>query len=250
MGKKDTSFDVAGFEEFRKRAQDDGLSPSEKIGFPKQYREGKSELMIADIVGKLAALRETNKQILDIGPGCGDLATAFCQWCGNKGHRLVLVDSAEMLAHLPDAPYIQKVDGRFPECLATVSEGHSGFDAIIAYSVIQYVFAESNLTAFVDAAASLLRPGGQLLIGDIPNASRRNRFMASEAGRAYHKAHFDPSGEPDPKFNQIPAGEIDDGVVLGLLARLRGGGYDAYIVPQGEALPMANRREDILVLRP
>ena len=50
-------------------------------------------------------------------------------------------------------------------------------------------------------------------------------------------------GAPEP-------GKIDDAVILGLLARSRAAGFDAYVVTQPEELPMATRREDILIRRP
>jgi hypothetical protein len=38
--------------------------------------------------------------------------------------------------------------------------------------------------------------------------------------------------------------------MIALLLRARAAGADAYIVPQDPALPMANRREDILIRKP
>ena len=52
------------------------------------------------------------------------------------------------------------------------------------------------------------------------------------------------------RFNTLEPGEIDDGVVLGLVARMRAAGFHAFVVPQAPDLPMANRREDILIIRP
>lgn len=43
---------------------------------------------------------------------------------------------------------------------------------------------------------------------------------------------------------------IDDAVVLSLVSRSRAAGFNAFVVPQAANLPMANRREDILILRP
>jgi hypothetical protein len=109
---------------------------------------------------------------------------------------------------------------------------------------------EGNLWGFVDALAGLLAPGGQLLIGDIPNASMRRRFLSSAAGRTYHQAHFGDAAPPEIAFNRLEPGAIDDAVVLGCIARLRAAGFDAFVVPQSPELPMANRREDILIHRP
>lgn len=42
---------------------------------------------------------------------------------------------------------------------------------------------------------------------------------------------------------------MDDSIVLAIVARLRRFGCEAYLVPQNDNLPMANRREDILVVK-
>jgi hypothetical protein len=97
---------------------------------------------------------------------------------------------------------------------------------------------------------SLLAPGGRCLVGDIPNISRRKRFFASEAGVRFHKAFMATEEAPQVEFNQLEPGQLDDAVLTGLLMRARAAGFDAWIVPQAPSLPMANRREDILVERP
>jgi hypothetical protein len=55
---------------------------------------------------------------------------------------------------------------------------------------------------------------------------------------------------PDVDFNVIERGKIDDSVILGLLARTRAQGFDAYLLPQPPDLRFANRREDVLIRRP
>jgi hypothetical protein len=50
-------------------------------------------------------------------------------------------------------------------------------------------------------------------------------------------------------FNSLESGQIDDGVILGLVARMRAAGLHAFVLPQGPDLPMATRREDILIMR-
>jgi hypothetical protein len=56
--------------------------------------------------------------------------------------------------------------------------------------------------------------------------------------------------QPDVVYNKIEHDLIDDAVVFALLQRARAQGFDAYVVPQTPDLPMANRREDILITRP
>jgi hypothetical protein len=112
------------------------------------------------------------------------------------------------------------------------------------------VFAEGNLFHFLDTCLALLANGGELLLGDVPNQTMRKRFFSSPAGVATHQRHSGSDELPAVRFNQLEPGQVDDSVVLSLLARARAQGFHAWVVPQAVDLPMANRREDILIRRP
>jgi hypothetical protein len=55
--------------------------------------------------------------------------------------------------------------------------------------------------------------------------------------------------DPVVQFTHPARGLIDDAVLAALVERAQLSGCDAYIVPQSETLPMANRREDLLIRR-
>lgn len=239
------------FDGFRALALDPDLSRHEKVGFPDDYREGREDAIFADIAGKLAALQRPAPRVLEIGPGCSELPRLLAERCARQGGQVTFVDSAEMLGLLPRWPHARYVAGRFPEALRDEMQALAGsFDAIVAYSVLQYVFAEGSVHAFVDTCLALLAEGGELLLGDVPNTTMRKRFFASAEGLATHRRYTGRDEAPAVHFNRLEPGAIDDGVVLGLLARARAAGFHAWVLPQGAALPMANRREDILIRRP
>jgi hypothetical protein len=236
------------FEAFRKLAEDGSLSRHEKVGFPDFYREGKEARIFQDIRAKLPNLDKRNQVILDIGPGCSGPALMLVDLCRANQHELILVDSAEMLAHLPDEPFIRKIAAYYPGgCLSLFDEYAGRANAILTYSVLHYVFVESNIFDFLDRSLSLLAEGGEMLIGDIPNASKRNRYFASRAGIRFHQDFTGTDEVPEAKFNSLRTREIDDAVITALLLRCRNSGFDAYWVPQPDDLPMANRREDVLI---
>jgi len=239
---------VRGYAGYRERAKDPSLSLNEKCAAPDVFRTGYNEMILADIGSKLTALGKAGARICDIGAGCSELAHLIVETTGPNGQPLTAIDSPAMLALLPDAAHLTKLEGPFPACLA-VANALGPFDAVLAYGVVSVVFEEANLFAFVDAAVSLLADQGQLLLGDIPNATMRKRFMASPAGREYHKTFYAHLPPPEVVFNAMTPGEIDDGVVLGLLARLRGAGLNAFAMSQAPGLPFANRREDILIAK-
>lgn len=239
------------FDDFKKLARDSSLSAIEKIGFPTSYRAGKEQQIFDDIRRKLSNLDQTSQTVVDIGAGCSAPALMMIDWCRAQRHSLVLVDSTEMLSHLPDEGFITKMAGRYPEETPALFERYSErIDAIVCYSVLHYIYAESNVFDFIDRSLSLLASGGQMLIGDIPNVSKRKRFFASATGIRFHQEFTGKNEIPQIEFNVAEPGKIDDSVLLALVERARAAGCDAYLLPQPPDLPMANRREDLLITKP
>ncbi|WP_434718258.1 class I SAM-dependent methyltransferase [Paraburkholderia sp. A1BS-2L] len=239
-----------GFEDFRRLARDESLSKYERIGFPDEYREGFERQIFDDIAGKLYNLQRQQQTVLDIGPGCSDLPNMLINLCERNGHSLTLVDSEEMLRQLDDRPFLSKVTAPYPDCPELIDGLSGAVDVILCYSVLQYIVLDTAFFRFLDDSLSLLAPGGQMLIGDIPNVSKRKRFFSSEAGIRFHKDFMRTADEPVVRFNQIEHDQIDDAIVFAILGRARSAGFDAYLLPQARSLPMANRREDILIQRP
>ncbi len=240
----------SGFDDFRKMALDPSLSKYEKIGFPDAYRKGQEAAIFADIQGKLTNLGTEGGKVLDIGPGCSDLPAMMIEQATDRSQQLYFIDSPEMLDLVADRDNLHKIPGAFPSTDEFIEQSRETFDAILVYSVLQYIFVEFPLHRFLDAALSLLAPKGQLLLGDIPNISKRKRFFASKTGQDFHKAFTQTDDNPDVVFNCIEFDKMDDTVLDSIVQRARLQGFDAYIVPQGPLLPMANRREDILIVRP
>lgn len=243
-------FERITFEDFRALATDDSLSRYERIGFPDSYREGSEEAIAEDIVAKLPSLAGRGARFLDIGPGCSGLPHLLLELCASNEHETTLIDSPEMLAHLPDGPHVRKLPGSFPDSVRLPAGSDGSFDAILAYSVLQHVLLDGGVDRFVDRALALLAHGGAMLIGDVPNVSKRDRFLSSPAGLDFHRTFTGSTGPPPVTGGPVPADRIDDGLVLGVVARARSAGFDAYVVPLRADLPLANRREDILIQRP
>lgn len=244
-------FKHLSFEGFRELAKDENLSPHEKIGFPDSYRDGKEQIIFNDIKSKMPNLSKTGQTVVDIGPGCGALAFLLIEYCLEKQDTLVLIDSAEMLQQLPDDEKIIKIPAYYPnDCRDLIKEYADKADVVLTYSVFHYVFDEGNLFDFFDASLSMLAVGGEFLIGDIPNISRRNRFFSSPTGIKYHQDFMKTDGNPEVNFNRLEAGQIDDAVLMSMMIRARNFGFDSYILAQSNNLPMANRREDVLIKRP
>lgn len=243
-------FAKLGFEDFRRLARDASLSAHEKIGFPDSYRDGHEEAILGDIFAKLPALARRGVCVLDIGPGCAGLPCMLIEHATHMGQTLHLVDSAEMLDQLPDGPGIRKTAAFYPDCGPLIEELQGRVDAVIVYSVLQYVVVDTSVVRFLDTTLSLLAPRGALLLADIPNVSARKRFFASETGKQFHRQFTGRDEDPEVRHFMIEDGAIDDSLVFAILQRARAAGFHSYVVPQPDHLPLANRREDILIIRP
>lgn len=240
-----------GYEAFRHLARNPNLAPEEKIAFPVSYRRGFEELILADIRSKLPGLDAESRTVVDIGCGVGGLTERLVALGRERGHRMTLVDSEEMLRQAPSGDGVAGVPGLFPtnaEKVKQASGGHA--DVIVCYSVLHYVFVDTNPYLFLDAIVELLAAGGMALIGDIPNVSKRKRFFSSATGVAYHKAFMNTDVAPDVRHFAVEHNSIDDAALLGLVSRAQAAGCHAYVLPQDARLPMANRRDDLLIQKP
>lgn len=244
-------FSNLNFASFKLLALDNTLSLYEKIGFPVSYRLGYEEFIFTDIKTKLPSLNGTEKTVLDIGAGCSHLAHMLIEHCEQHQHNLLLADSQPMLDHLPNSDFIHKVSGMFPDTVEQIKQyTPNGVDIILCYSVLQYLNIDVDLYHAVHTMVDLLNPGGELLIGDIPNSTKRKRFFSSAQGIAFHKEF---TGQDVLLFaceTEPAVGSIDDTKILSIIEYVRTIGADAYVLPQAQNLPMANRREDIVIRKP
>lgn len=241
------------FERFRDLARNPNLNPHERIGFPASYREGFEECIFQDILLKLPGLATTQgRVVVDIGPGCANLPRKIIDLAERQGHRIVLVDSQEMLQQLPSIEGVTSLCfGSYPGNADQVKAAAApGADFLICYSVLHYIVLEYNPFDLIDRTVGLLAPGGLALFGDIPNLSKRKRFFSSDRGRAFHKAFTGTDTLPEVAYNEPSPGKIDDAVLAGLIQRAQLAGCDAYLLPQDSSLPMANRRDDLLICKP
>ena len=244
----EVTYDNLTYESFQRRAVDSNLSEDQKIGFPDEYRKGKSNLILADLVRKLPSFAGRGGRVADIGCGCGGLVKAILEHCERQAHEIFVNDGEAMLSQLR-APKAHFVAGRFPDqCPEFLRKEQGKMDVVICYSVLQYVELGEKMSVFFQKAISLLAGGGQALFGDIPNAAMRNRFFSSADGIRCHR-QFAKDDSPPPQISDLSS-HINDDTVLSLLKIARNAGFHAFVVPQGADLPMNNRREDILVMRP
>lgn len=238
------------YESFREIAKNPYLSSHERVGFPDSYREGFIPAIVHDIISKLDIANKQGGAFLDIGCGASDLTSMLLEKCSNYHITGTLVDCPEMLQCLDSSKLTNhyKVAGKFPDVLDQVMAiAPKGYEAILCYSVLQCIIRDHNIFDFIDTICMALKPQGTALIGDIPNQSKRKRFFSTDTGINFHKSFMKTASSPVVEHYKINRNTIDESVLNGLIERARFNGCHAYLLPQPNSLPMANRRDDLLI---
>jgi len=233
--------------DFFAKISDLNISMTEKAGRYKNMKD-KEVNIFADIEQKLNLKNRTD--ILDIGCGCGILAKRIIDFAQQENINLSLNDSLNVVNRLKEnllsTKNIKFINGRFPDVLI---EENSIFDAIILYSVIHYIEKE-NILEFIDSALNMLQPGGSILIGDIPNIDKKNRFNNSKFGKSFN-SKWKKNQELCFISENYPSMDLDyfnDNLIILIVNHIRTKKYfDAYVLPQNSNLPFGYIREDILI---
>ena len=95
---------------------------------------------------------------------------------------------------------------------------------------------------FTDKVLVLLKPGGRILFGDIPNTSHKQRFLDTEYGKRFlkewnHKQAITPQLDliEDPQ-----TAVFDDDAIIRLMGHIRQKGFHAYVLyPSRRSCPSA-----------
>ncbi len=218
-----------------------------------RYESDSEKNIFPDILSKIENFKKTDMHILDIGCGCSSLVYAIINHVQNFSQKLTLLDGQDMLNRVNCPTNIEKIAGCFPNDTVDKLKNRK-FDIIISYAVMHYALADGLLFNFLDSAVELLNDGGEFLLGDIPNYSKKKRFLNTTFGKNftlnYINKHPEANKNIEVKFSTFEKGILDDSLIFYVLSRYRTMGYDTYVLPQKNGLPFNYTREDILIKKP
>jgi 2-polyprenyl-3-methyl-5-hydroxy-6-metoxy-1,4-benzoquinol methylase len=203
--------------------------------------------IVGDVARKLAI--DPADSLLEIGCGAGNLLIPLSFVAADA----VGIDHPDVISYASRSSCgarIRWLNGQFPA--VAINER---FDCVLIYSVIHYVPSFSELLPFINAAAGLLKPGGRLMIGDIPNSDKKRRFLKSDAGQIFEKEwqrsrRESPGNEASVFDGATGIGTFSDTEIFEIATLSRANGFHAYLLPQPPDLPFGHTREDILIVRP
>ena len=219
-------------------------------------RPGVFKLTMADIDRKIT-LQKTDS-VLDLGGGCGQLTELLAVRCGSvvlcDGAASVLETAQRQLQTHSNVSYVQADITKLP-----LPFGDSQFDTVICYSVVHYLQSMAQFAALLDELLRIVKPGGKILVGDMPLVDRYQKNLAEREKNKvrkillnlryrmkrgatqflYKRKGLDPS--------QVSGMRYDRQAVLEVLNQK---GLEKFeFIEQDRRLPSADSREDLLIVK-
>jgi len=233
------------FQQYAKLASDDTLTEAEKTG-RYSFHEISFDSIAKDISKKLDLRPDLS--LLDVGSGAGDITFRLSP----APRRITLNDHAEVLKRVKNLSQRQSIEIHAGNLLE-LDSCLGPFDRILCYSVLP-ILPEHAVFPAIDKLVGLLSIGGKLLIGDLPNIDKKERFEISrESKRVSIKKEFEAKRSSLASVDPVNSHErhflFNDINNLKLISYLRQKHCEAYLLPQPLELPFGCTREDILVVR-
>jgi len=226
------------------------LSQSAKAGRNGLTSDGKVEKMILEDIWKKIS-QKSHQEILDLGCGCGPLTNQIMERCNLYAHSLTMMDQELVISKIANSDqtlgHVKLIHGIFPYDSNLL--GNQRFDSIILYGVIHYTTDPVN---FIYSLIEFLKPGGHLLIADIPNSDKKQRFMLTKHGIQIDKEYrnsFNANNNVMPIAESQSPIEFNDVFVTNLLRLTRNKGCESFLLSQPPGLPFCFTRDDILVVK-
>lgn len=212
--------------------------------------------IVLDVIKKLDL--KCDDDLLDIGCNTGNI-TIPLSFVVNK---IFAIDHENCLkrfsSRLPLVENIVFTPGNFLDI--NLSEK---VDKILVYSVLHYLESDQEILKFIQKALSNLKPGGSMLLGDIPNESKRERFEKTESGKLHVEKLCQKIEENKTKTATSSIGDylknapkdskyakFDDHLIILIVDYARKQGFNCEILDQHPNMPFFYEREDILITSP
>ena len=220
------------------------------VGGRYEIQRRAERLIIKDVMEKLDI--GPDDRLLEIGCGPGNLLIPL-SFMVRSAAGIDHPNVCEFLKSRFSDPKVHVIGCNFLDYEPAADEE---FDKVLMYSVVNTLSDYGEAVEFIDKAVGLVAAGGRLLLGDIANIDRKNRFVRSEAGKAF-EAEWEKKMADTPQPPQeceLPRDDKvfqpDDRFVVSLMRRYRARGFDTCVRAQPADLPFGRTREDLIVRRP
>lgn len=231
---------LGAYELYGKRASNPNF---QEIAGRFAFQKKAEQYLLLDLLKTLSLSPEDD--LFEVGCGAGNLLiplSFFVRSVTGIDHPKLL---KKLRSRLPkDSRNMMLIPGNFLN-----TDVKTKFSKILIYGVAQCLKDEKEFAKFIRKSVSLLKPGGRILIGDIPNADKKKRFISTEQGKEFNakwQKQVNTLGKGNPTMAAGDLLILNDEVIWRAISLLEKLGLRAKVLPQQETLAFSYTREDIL----
>tara|TARA_B100000900_G_scaffold411973_1_gene432779 strand:+ start:39934 stop:40653 length:720 start_codon:yes stop_codon:yes gene_type:complete len=221
----------------------DGKKDSSRRGGRLKEHKNSEKKIFSDIKKKLDLKRNDN--LIDIGCGAGPVCDYMVKYAKKNKINLTLNDIPEVIRFLKKRykknKNIKYLSGEFQK-----QKIKKRFNKVLCYSVIQ---CTNNPKVFFNEILNIVSDQSSILIGDIPNTSKKKRFLTSKFGKKFEEKRIKKKINNINKYlkENKQNNLINDELIKEFLIKSKKKGFNFFILRQDSKLPFSYTREDILV---
>ena len=221
----------------------DGKKDSSRRGGRLKEHKNSEKKIFSDIKKKLDLKRNDN--LIDIGCGAGPVCDYMVKYAKKNKINLTLNDIPEVIRFLKKRykknKNIKYLSGEFQK-----QKIKKRFNKVLCYSVIQ---CTNNPKVFFNEILNIVSDQSSILIGDIPNTSKKKRFLTSKFGKKFEEKRIKKKINNINKYlkENKQNNLINDELIKEFLIKFKKKGFNFFILRQDSKLPFSYTREDILV---
>ena len=206
-------------------------------------QEAAEEKIPQDVRGKLDL--NSSDDLLEIGCGTGNILIPLFPHVNTAtgiDHPAII----ERMGQRHNEAGVKGIAGNFFDL-----EIDGQFDKVLIYSVLHNLSDEDEAARFIDKALGLLKAGGKMLVGDIPNQNLKDRFLSSPEGQDFveqWQKKMEVTPTPDLGLPDDPKTvTFDDAFMNRIIAAMEDRNFDCFVLSQPSALPFGHTRQDLLI---
>ena len=219
------------------------------------HQKKHEKIILNDIIKKLSV--KSDDTILDIG-------------CNVGTHLIPLYFFADKIYGIDHKKCLQKLRERLPEIpKSNLIPGNfldlkikKKFSKILCYSVLHYLKNEREVLFFVKKSLKILKKGGILMLGDVPNRNLEKNFFASKKGKKWQKKfdferiQFRKKNKPESILYYLKNKKkdnfcvtIDNNLIKKLILKLKKKNKRIKRFKHPLNFPFSQTREDIIIYK-
>ena len=199
------------------------------------------QFILGDVIEKLSL--DAQDIVLDIGCGGGVITLPLSCICKH----VYGIDNDSAVSRLCEnyiPSNITLISGNWFEMDIVSKIQGKEINKVVIYSVLHCLQNMDDVYSFIDKALSVLPENGKVLLGDIPNRDKKERFLSSEYGKQFDKRFREErlsriDSQKDLAMNEIKKDldvgatvVFDDKSVQELVEYYHKKRCDVYVLPQ------------------